>query len=76
MEASESLFISSCTIDNNDGRQETMTGSGTTHDTNIMFQLSTKKEKEKLLPLSKEINTFQAESNELLVLDVKSRLLT
>ena len=74
MVGSESLYISSfrkgvtthSTIDNNDGRQETMTGSGTTHDTNItMFQLLTKKEKEELPPLSKQINTFQADSNEL-----------
>ena len=74
MVASESLFILSflkgvtahSTIDNNDSRQETMTGSGITHDTNItMFQLPIKKEKEELLPLSKQINTFQAESNEL-----------
>ena len=61
MVASESLFILSLlkgftthsTIDNNDGRQETMTGLGITHDTNItMFQLPIKKEKEELLPLS------------------------
>ena len=32
-------------LDNNDGRQETMTGSGTTHDTNkTLFQLLTKEE--------------------------------
>ena len=37
------------TTDNDDGRQET----------------KTKKKKEELLPLSKETNTFQAESNEL-----------
>ena len=30
-----------------------------------MFQLPTKRQKEELLPLSKQINTFQAESNEL-----------
>ena len=43
-----------------------MTGSGTTHGTNIrMFQLPTKKEKVELLPLSKQINTFQTDSNEL-----------
>ena len=55
MVASESLFFPSfrkgvtnhSTIDNKDGQQKTMTGSGTTHDTNItMFQLPTKKEKE------------------------------
>ena len=68
MVASKSLYIPSfrlrvtihSTIDK-DGRQETMTGSGIDRDTNIMFQLPTKKEKE-LLPLSKQINTFQAES--------------
>ena len=85
MVASESSFIPSfrkgvtthCTIDNNDGRQETMTGSGTTHDTNItIFQLPTKKEKEEVLPLSRQINTFQAESNKLTSLDVKPCLLT
>ena len=85
MVASESLFIPSfrkgvtthSIIDNNDGRQETMTGSGTTHDTSItMFQLPTKNEKEEVLPLSKQINTFQAESNELTSLDVKSCLFT
>ena len=74
MVASESLFFPSfrkgvtnhSTIDNKDGQQKTMTGSGTTHDTNItMFQLPTKKEKEEVLPLSKQVNTFQAESNEL-----------
>ena len=43
-----------------------MTGLSTTHDTNItMFQLLTKKENEELQSLSKQINTFQAESNEL-----------
>ena len=74
MVGSESLYIPSfhkgvtthCTIDDNDGQWETMTGSGTTHDTNItMSQLLTKKEKEELPSLSKQINTFQAESNEL-----------
>ena len=74
MVVSEFLFIQSfrkvvtthSTIDNNDGREETMTGLGITHHTNItMFQLPTKKEKEEVLPLSKEINTFQAESNKL-----------
>ena len=85
MVGSESLCIPSfckgvtthSKITNNDDRQETMTGSGTTHDTNItMFQLPTKKEKEEVLPLSKQINTFQAESNELTSLDVKSCLFT
>ena len=37
------------TIDNNDGRQETLTGAGTTHDTNkTLFQLPTAKEKEEI----------------------------
>ena len=41
------------TIDNNDGRQETVDGSGTTHDTNItMFQLPT--DEELSLPTIKE----------------------
>ena len=32
-------------IDNNDGRQETLTGAGTTHDSNkTLFQLPTKQE--------------------------------
>ena len=37
------------TIDNNDGRQETMTGSGTTHDTNkTIFQVLSIQEKENI----------------------------
>ena len=40
-----------------------MIGSGTTHDNVSIFQLPTKKEEEELLPLPKQINTFQPESN-------------
>ena len=37
------------TIDNNDGRQETLTGSGTTHDTNkTIFQVLSTGEKQNL----------------------------
>ena len=37
------------TVDNNDGNQETLTGAGTTHDTNkTLFQLPTKEENESL----------------------------
>ena len=33
------------TLDNNDGRQNTLTGSGTTHDTNVtLFQIPSKSE--------------------------------
>ena len=38
--AKTAIFENNCTIDNNDGRQDTVKGSGTTRDTNItMFQL-------------------------------------
>lgn len=54
------------TLDNNDGQQETMTGSGTTHDTNItMFQLPTKNEKEELIPISAERSGYHVDINEL-----------
>ena len=37
--------VTHSTIDNNDGRQETVTGAGTTHDTNkTLFQIPTKKQ--------------------------------
>ena len=40
------------TLDNNDGRQETITGAGTTHDTNkTLFQLPTSEEKKQFLKL-------------------------
>ena len=40
-------IVTHSTIDNNDGRQDTWTGSGTTHDTNkTVFQLPTKEEQQ------------------------------
>ena len=40
------------TVDNNDGKQETLTGEGTTHDTNqTLFQLPTEKEREETVPI-------------------------
>ena len=59
------------TIDNNDGQQETVTGSGTTHDTNkTLFQVLSTVEKEKVpiigdktkpLVLFEAVNDFNAE---------------
>ena len=40
------------TVDNNDGRQETLTGVGTTHDTNqTLFQVPSEKEREEIIPI-------------------------
>eukprot|EP00112_Aurelia_sp_Birch-Aquarium-sp1_P023401 Seg6964.2 transcript_id=Seg6964.2/GoldUCD/mRNA.D3Y31 product="hypothetical protein" protein_id=Seg6964.2/GoldUCD/D3Y31 len=44
------------TLDNNDGRQETLTGTGTTHDTNkTLFQLPTSEEKEAIPTIGSQI---------------------
>ena len=48
--------VTHSSLDNNDGRQETMTGSGTTHDTNkTLFQLPTKKELEEVPKIGETI---------------------
>ena len=40
------------TVDNNDGKQETLAGEGTAHDTNqTLFQLATKNEREDTVPI-------------------------
>ena len=44
------------TLDNNDGRQETVTGAGTTHDTNkTLFQLPTSEEKEAIPNIGSQV---------------------
>ena len=44
------------TVDNNDGKQETLTGAGTTHDTNkTLFQLPTKEEKESIPEIGSQV---------------------
>ena len=61
------------TIDNNGGRQETITGLGNTHDTNMaMSLLPTRKEREK--QISKSI-LFKVSRMNLLVLNVNSHFL-
>ena len=48
--------VTHSTMDNNDSRQESVTGSGTTHDTNqTLFQLPAGEEKESIPQIGKEV---------------------
>ena len=48
--------VTHITMDNNDGRQESVAGFGITHDTNqTLFQLPTEEEKESIPQIGKEV---------------------